>query len=42
MVLDSTVQKKMETREWKRESERDNLHGTEVRGKRNLRASTKN
>ena len=42
MVWDSIVQEKMETREWKRESERDKMHGTEVRGKRNLRASTKN
>lgn len=41
MVWDSILVQE-ETRERKRESERDKMQGTEVEGKRNERAATKN
>lgn len=42
MVCDSILIQEKETREGKRESERDKMQGTEVEGKRNERAVTKN
>lgn len=42
MVCDSILIQEKETREGKRESEREKMQGTEVEGKRNERAATKN
>lgn len=42
MVWDSVLVQEKETREGKRESERDKMQGTEVEGRRNERAATKN